>query len=231
MSNQASEHQPESAFSLFNKSAELVKANLNTFAILYALPFVLGLLSLSNNDQDGRQGAMWTNGTFKVGPLLGAAISLSILIAALYVIVAIMMVVLEYKVAHGKTPTLGDVWQDSKKYIWRLLGLGIVVGVLAVVGLILLIVPGVIVISRYFLSPFAMIDKDLSIGEAMKESERISKGRWGSIWSVIGVTILISIIGSFGIIGWGISFVLAALYSVAASLRYFELKKLAKASK
>lgn len=224
--SQASAKQPESAFSLFNKSSELVKANLNAFAILYALPFVMGLLSLSNQNEERESGVMWTNGTFKFGPLFGAALTLSLVLAVLYVVAALMMVVLEYKAAHGKTPTLGEVWQDTKKYGWRLVGLGIVVGVLAVVGLILLIVPGVIVISRYFLSAFAMIDKDLGIGDAMRESEKISKGYWGSIWTVIGVAVLISIIGTFGIIGWGISFVLTALYSVAPALRYLELKKL-----
>jgi len=91
---------------------------------------------------------------------------------------------------------------------------------------LLLIVPGVIAIRRYFLAPYLMLDKDLSIREAMKQSAALSKPYSGSIWGIIGVIVLLSLPSIIPVIGWAVSFVLMLLYSVAPALRYQELKKL-----
>jgi uncharacterized membrane protein len=225
MSNKTNQ-QPVSVFQLFSKSTELVKANFNSFAILYTLPFIVGLLQISSNNSNNRTEEFFATGTFKFGPMLGAAISLSVVIVALYVVVSLMLLVLEFKAAKGKTPSLTEVWQQTAKLGFRLVGLGLLVGLIVVAGFLALIVPGIIFISWYFLSPFVMIDRNLGITESMRVSKELSKDNWLSIWAVIGMAILISIPGSLGIVGWGISFVLTAFFSVAPALRYLELKKL-----
>lgn len=107
-----------------------------------------------------------------------------------------------------------------------MVGLYIVVGLYILVGLILFIVPGVIFLRRYFLSPYVMLDKKAGIKEAMARSAAISKPYSGSIWGIIGVIVLFELVGIIPYIGWLISFVLSVLYSVAPALRYQELKKL-----
>ena len=82
-------------------------------------------------------------------------------------------------------------------------------------------------IRRYFLSPYVMVNEDLSISGAMQRSDELSKPYSGAVWGVIGVAFLISITSSLLFeIGPYVSFVLGIFYSVAPALRYLELKKL-----
>jgi uncharacterized membrane protein len=119
------------------------------------------------------------------------------------------------------------LWHVVKSMGWRLLGLYVVMGLIILVGLILFIIPGLILIRRYFLAPYVMIDKKVSIREALDHSAALSKLNAGSIWGIIGVMILIGMVNIIPIIGGLASFVLGSLYSVAPALRYQELKKLA----
>src|SRR6185295_10606488 len=114
----------------------------------------------------------------------------------------------------------------TKKFGPRLLGLGIVVGLMLIGGFLLLVIPGLIVLRRYYLSPYYLVDKDLTIGEAMKQSAADSKPNSQAIWAVIGVSVLLSLTGVVPLIGGILSFVLVSLYSVAAPLRYREIKHL-----
>jgi len=82
-------------------------------------------------------------------------------------------------------------------------------------------------IRRYYLAPYAMIDRNCGIKEAMERSAAMSKPYSGSIWGIIGVMILISLVGIVPLIGWLASLILGMLYVVAPALRYQQLKRLA----
>ena len=104
--------------------------------------------------------------------------------------------------------------------------MSVLIALMTIGGLILLIVPGLIVIRRYFLAPYVMVDQDTGILESMRRSAAMSKPHSGYIWSIIGVSVLLSLPGIIPFVGWAVSFVLAVLYSTAPALRYQELKKL-----
>jgi uncharacterized membrane protein len=87
-------------------------------------------------------------------------------------------------------------------------------------------VPGLIMLRRYFLAPYVMLDKKCSIKEAMDTSAEISKPYSGYVWGVIGVIFLIGLINIIPFIGWIISFIVGMFYSVAPAMRYRELRKL-----
>jgi hypothetical protein len=72
-----------------------------------------------------------------------------------------------------------------------------------------------------------MIDKNLSIGDALNKSAELSKRNTGAVWGLFGVMLLIGLIGIVPFIGGLVSFVLGSLYSVAPALRYQQLKQLA----
>ncbi len=224
----ANTNQPVSSFSLFTKSKNLVMQNLNTFGLVFLLPFLTGLFSsirTSNDTSFGDRAVGSANYGFSATSLgLGAGIGL--IIAVLYILVTIMSYVLNSETAKGSKPTLSELWPFVKKFGWRLIGLAIVTALVVIAGLIALIVPGLIFIRRYILAPYVMLDKDLSITESMKESSRISKPFSGSVWGIIGVTILLSLPGVIPVVGFVVSFILTTLYAVAPALRYQELKKL-----
>jgi uncharacterized membrane protein len=212
------------AFELLTKSKDLVMKNGRLFGLLYALPLLLTIADMGSGSSMNEDRVFAPGGS-----LLGFGISLTLVILVASVIVQVMILVASLKVADGKQPGLDEVWNSSKSYILRLVGLGIVVGLLFVGGLILFIVPGLIVLRRYFLAPYYLIDKDLSITEAMKQSAAESKPVSGSVWSLIGVYILLSMATILPTFGGIISLILTALYSAAPALRYREIRALSHA--
>jgi uncharacterized membrane protein len=105
-------------------------------------------------------------------------------------------------------------------------GLYLLMGLYIFVGLILFIIPGLIMLRRYFLAPYVMLDTRCGITEAMERSAELSKPYSGYIWGMIGVMFLISLFNVVEGIGWMAAFVLGMLYSVAPALRYQELKEI-----
>lgn len=226
------EKRPISAFTLFSKSSELVRNNLGTFALIYLLPFISNLGQLdSDAHENGFERLQNFNGfsgvsPYAIGGMVGFGVLLFLAFAAIWLLVNAMKYTLELESSKGKKPDVKQLWPFAKKYWWRLFGLLFVTVLLIFGGLLLLIVPGLIAIRRYFLAPYVMIDKDLSISEALRQSAALSKPYSSSIWSIVGVMVLISLPSFIPVVGWIITFVLAMLYSIAPALRYQELKNL-----
>lgn len=229
----AKHNEPTSAFALFAKSKEAVQKNLNVFLILYVVPLLFTLISMRRPGRMERREEIF-NGTNPFVNFPPNAIAALIGLGAIFVVIGIvlgalyqaMVTSLEFKAVTSKDIKLGALWNMAKKYALRLFLFSVLYAILIGLGLVLFIVPGIIVIRRYYLAPYAMIDKDLSIGDAMRFSADISKPHAMSVWSVIGVTFLIGLTGAVPIFGGIISLALSMLYSVAPALRYMELKKL-----
>ncbi len=222
----AKNEQLTSAIDLFGKSTDAIKRYLKYFAGLWALPFLYTVVTSFDKT------AETLNDTGDVSNL-GAKLILILVGVAVFIVAAVLIqsatVALELEAAQNSKITWKYLWEQTKHYALRLLGLGVVTGFIVFVGLILFIVPGVIFLRRYILAPYAMLDKDLNISEAMQRSAALTKPYSTSIYSVLVVSGLLGIVPSFfGAIGAIVSFILASLYSVAFAIRYEELKKLAK---
>jgi len=130
------------------------------------------------------------------------ALVFGILLLAITIIGAYVSIVLNYMgvtkfylKAHDSVETLRlkDLWTPHPfvKYVLTAL----LFGVVFVVGLILLIIPGVIVSLVFGMALYLVMDRGLGPIEAMKESARITRGnRWRLF--VLGLAILgINILG------------------------------------
>jgi hypothetical protein len=207
------------AFDLIKPSAEATKRNFNSFlAIILAPGIYFSFLSyLQNVIHAHFSGTTWT-ALYAPGFLY-----LLLTIAA--------SAYLELMSAQGKTLTLAETIRGSFKYFWRLIGLYIITGVLVGVGFVLFIIPGVIMVRRYFLASYFLIDKNLGIFEAMRRSAAATKGRMGAVWGIVGVQLLLGVPGFIPVIGGFISNVFEMFYASAPALRYEELKRLPAAKK
>lgn len=82
--------------------------------------------------------------------------------------------------------TVRDLWNPAP--FWRYLAGQILVGAAVIVGLILLIVPGVILALGLLFSSYLIVDKGKGPIEAIKESWRITKGhKWQLFLFVLAV--------------------------------------------
>lgn len=222
------------AFDLFPKSYEIVKKNLGIFAVLYIFPLIIGLSNgiwtIDNERRWQADAPVAANalGQSTIPGYVWGGIGLAFIVAiVIAVIIQVMTHRAELDGSEGHKIRFGRLWQTVKTRGWGLFGLYFLVGLITVGGFLLLIIPGIIMLRRYFLAPYVFLDNEnIGIWEAMEKSAAMTKKHSGSIYRILGVMLLIILFGILPLIGWLISFPLAFFYSVAPAIRYQELKNL-----
>lgn len=234
--NTAKKSSLTSAFDLFPKSYNIVKQNFEVFMVLFSISGLLALFDLLGRlDPDStKENAGF--GDFAAGGLFGPGYNASFYAAAggfltvlfaIYLVTYLMLVIASVRGAQGQKLKLGEIWREfNTNWLWlKLLGAMILAGIAIVVGLVLLIIPGIILIWRLYLIPYILVDQKTSISEAFVKSWEMTKGYMWPIYSIILVTILLSVTNVIPIIGGVVAFLLGAAYTVAPAIRYQELKK------
>jgi hypothetical protein len=142
----------------------------------------------------------------------------------------------QLRVTDGKTDNLSDYYRVGLRYDLRLIMYYIVFGIMAVIGLILFIVPGLYVIRRYFLGNYYLVDKNVSTREALAQSAKQSKPYSDAIWGIIGVQVVMIFItafveNSFSYLGIVLGELIACSYIFLSVLRYREIEPQTAAQK
>jgi len=224
-----------SAFDLFKPSKDLVLKNIHVFGPLFILPFIFwghSWLDIPANGghywnrfTDANYG--WSLPTAYWVAFIGFSIIWFLIAVVGGTIVQIMLQRAQLDAAENREPQLGKLWGVTKK-MWKPMVLLFLTMILIIgIGFIFLIVPGLILLRRYFFAPYVMLERKCSVREALDRSAHLSAINTGSVWGLIGVMFLIGLLGIVPIIGSLASFVAGSLYSVAPALRYQQLKKLA----
>jgi hypothetical protein len=226
------------AFELFGLSRKIVQKNIWIFGPLYAVPLLFNFHSwLWTPAIGGDVGHRWTRYSWFGSGLsasvpsylwysfIGFSVLWLVFVLSAGTIVQIMTQDAQLKSAQGRPLHFLSLWHTAKELGWRMFGLYLLIGLYISVGLIFFIIPGLIMLRRYFLAPYIMIDKKVGIKEAMDQSAAMTKPFSGAIWGIIGVMVLIGLTNVIPFVGWMIAFTLGLLYSVAPALRYEELKK------
>jgi len=119
-----------------------------------------------------------------------------------------------YLAAHDNPDTveLSSLWHPRP--FWKYVGTGILVSLAIIVGLILLIVPGVIIALMFMFSAFIVIDRELGPIDAMAGSNRITRGHK---WSLLGLVLMLFLINLLG----ALAFVVGLLVSVPVTVLAF----------
>lgn len=228
------------AFQLFRPSKDLVLKNIWIFGPLYAVPLVFSLHSWLWSpipsahhhwtDRFDSFSSGWSfspSSTYALSALIGFSIFWLLFVLVIGTVVQIMSQAAQLEASENKALHFQRLWNVVKELGWRMFGLYMMIFLFVFVGLILLIIPGLIMMRRYFLAPYIMLDEKCSVKEAMVRSASMTKPFAGSIWGIIGVMVLIDLTGVIPFVGNLVAVALGALYSVAPALRYQQLKRLA----
>jgi len=86
---------------------------------------------------------------------------------------------------------IAEVLASSVRYLLPLLGAAIVCSFMIVIGLLLLLVPGIILSVSLMLAPYPLLLEDAGISDSIKLSRSLVKGHWWHTATVVGVTSLI----------------------------------------
>lgn len=209
-------------FSLLRPSFEIVKKNLETCIILIVVPALLITL-----------GSLLVERTGISNAVKSAAVLILVVGLVMTIVSALATTYFELRAARGEFPTIADVYRSISTYGIRIFGLGLLVGLAILVGFLLLIVPGFIMIRRYFLAPYFLVDEDLGIREAMDRSAAVTKPVSASVYGVLLVTVLVGAVSAgidstlepFGSI---VGAFIGLIYVFGPALFYLHLKKQTK---
>ena len=89
---------------------------------------------------------------------------------------------------------IGDLWHPQQYLPY--LGATVLTAIIVVVGLILLIVPGVIAAMMLLFVKFIVVDRKMGPIDALKESARMTKGHRMSLFLLVLAIAVINIIGA-----------------------------------
>lgn len=91
-------------------------------------------------------------------------------------------------------PQFSDFWRPA--LFWRYLAGSILVAVIVLVGLVLLIVPGIFFMLALAFTGFLIVDKRMNPVAALKESARLTKGNRLKLLLLSVILLVITIIGA-----------------------------------
>ncbi|MGI0134250.1 MAG: YciC family protein [Candidatus Micrarchaeaceae archaeon] len=159
-----------SSWSHLQTSVQLVRDNLEPIIVLSLLPALLtqlGSVLVAKHNDSGYMltltGGIWT------------------------LINMPAIVVLQLHVARKKTITVNDAYTQGFRDFWQVLGVLLLTSFIIMLGFICLIVPGFMLLRRYALAPYYVVDKNMDVSQAMQRSWQDSNRAAGYIWGTIGV--------------------------------------------
>lgn len=208
-----------SAIELFAPSVKAVKVNLKILLVFVVASGVLGYFVNKGfhyttyvNPVTGYKSVRLHYGTQGgVMALLGTCFSL---------VTYPMYTFLQLSGAKGKHMTFREMLAESKPYWLRLIGLLFVSMFIYMISAILLLVPVIFALRNYLLAPYFMIDKNLGVGEALRQSKVYSSASgWVTFWVVLFAGAL-ALTQFIPYVGYVISSGLAFAYSAAPAVLY-----------
>jgi hypothetical protein len=137
--------------------------------------------------------------------------------------------------------TVGQVFERVRPYLGTLIGAGLLAGLGIVIGLILIVVPGLVLVTWWCLIVPVIVLEGKSIGESFGASRELVRGHGWTVFGVIIITWVVSAIAS-GIIQAIFSFlnnflriwiggsiasaIVGPFLAIALTLTYFKLREL-----
>lgn len=145
---------------------------------------------------------------------------LNILMWFVQAIIEIGLLIISLKFVDGKKPELSDLYSYYRLFPKYLLS-SIIFGLIFIVGLILLIVPGIIFATKYQYFSYLIIDKGLGPWEAIKKSGQITQGHK---WNLFLLGLINAGLSFLGLLAFGVGiFVVAPVISLACAYVYRKL--------
>ena len=147
---------------------------LGLFLILI-IGFIIGMIPSGMNQ--------WAQGTAAAGILGFLAVFYNILVNGP---VQYGMAFAFLKAARGDKLEIIDMFEAFKNY-WNAVLASLLVGVIIIIGLILLIIPGIFFACKLAFTPYLVVDRKMAVIEALEESWRMTGGH---AWKVFLIGLL-----------------------------------------
>lgn len=156
-----------------------------------ATPLQNIIVDCSNPETPGQVNAC----TAALGLSAVVAVLLSLVFALVAFIAQIGVQRAAIRATQGVAPTFAEMF--TTQYLGRYILFMIVFAILGVLGLILCILPGLLVFFFLQLGPYYILDKGLSVGDAMKASIDAVRRNVGPALVMTIINVLVQLLGGF----------------------------------
>ncbi len=112
------------------------------------------------------------------------------------------------KAARGDKLEIKDMFEPFRDY-WNAVLANILVGAIVIIGLVLLIVPGIIFACKLAFTSYLVVDRKMKVIEAVKQSWRMTNGH---AWKVFLIGLLAIPIGIAGLIVFGVGIIVSIMW-------------------
>jgi hypothetical protein len=204
--------------SLVRPCLGLLRANFESSLVIFMLPSMLLLL-----------GTLLVGNGERITDLAALGSLLTLVGIVWFFMSALALPYFVLQVARGKQPGVMESYRNGIRFAPKLIGLTLLVLPLTVGGLCLLVVPGLIVLRRYCLASFFIIEHDMGIRESMDHSAQATKAATQATYGVLAVLALFLALGAgfsraaspYGSIA---AVIVESLYLLAFPLLYLKLR-------
>lgn len=203
---------------LLKEAWELVKKNVNLFAMLigvYAVYYIIQIPFKSTPRYDAY-------GYVSYNPASGLV---SLIFAALNIVLELGVLNLVLHLVDGKKADIKDLYTypNLLMKVLKTFAGSILLGIAVVVGLILLVIPGIYIAIRSQFFMYYIVDKDAGVMDALKMSWNLTKGGMVNLFLFDLLMIVVNLVGAL-LFGLGL-LVTVPLTCVAGTLLYRRFQK------
>jgi hypothetical protein len=140
-----------------------------------------------------------------LGAIAGSGSGVSLLIALLASVVSLVgtfwlegaLVLAVDDVRDGRIDSsIGELFERVQPYLWTLIGAGILAGLGIAIGFVLLIVPGLILLTWWCLIAPVIVLEHKGVGESFGRSRELVRGHGWTVFGIVILTFLASAIAS-----------------------------------
>lgn len=180
-----------------------------SLGVLFAISLAFAIIQniISNMQTNGAAGAA-------IAVLALAALIEAVLRLGVQNLTSIGFTQIQLNVLDKKPSNVGLLFQPQGLF-WRYLGGSIVYGLIILGGLILLIVPGIIWGLKYQFALPLIVDKKLTVKEAIHKSGQITMGKKG--W-LLGFVIVLGLINLAGLLALGLGLLITIPLTLIAHM-------------
>jgi hypothetical protein len=164
-----------------NEAASVLSRN---FPVLFAVTVIADLPALLLGQGVGGEGA-------DVGTGIAAALLFALLMLVFSMLSQAVIVHVTFQNMRGRPVQLGDALNVAMQRFLPILGVALLVALLAGLGMLALIVPGVILAMMWFVAIPVCVVEQRSVWASMQRSAELTKGHR---WKIFGMMILLLII-------------------------------------
>jgi uncharacterized membrane protein len=149
--------------------------------------------------------------------IMGAVTPIPIIGAIVGVFLGVAIITIALVIVSGATPTFADLLKSFKNYkiVWHYLLASLLYGLIVLVGLIALILPGIYLAVRLQFYKFLVVEhEDMGVVDSLKQSLNMSRGHFWKLFAFVVIVIIINIAGA---LAFGVGLLVTVPVSVLAS--------------